>query len=90
MKEQVLESSVRVKKYRSYKGTVGKSAPNILDRNFTAEKPNEKWVTDITEFKLFGEKLYVSPVLDLFNGETISFPIGSRATYALFRILINH
>ena len=41
-------------KYRSYKGTVGKIAPNILNRNFQAEKPNEKWVTDITEFKLFG------------------------------------
>jgi len=61
-----------MKKYKSYKGTVGKIATNILDRNFTAEAPNEKWVTDISEFKLFGEKLYVSPVLDLFNGEIIT------------------
>ena len=45
-------------KISSYKGTVGKIALNILDRNFKAEKPNEKWVTDVTEFKLFGEKLY--------------------------------
>ena len=72
-----------MKKYRSYKGTVGKIAPNILDRNFKAEKPNEKWVTDITEFKLFGEKLYLSPVLDLFNGEIITYTIGSRPTYSL-------
>lgn len=57
-----------MKKYRSYKGKVGKIASNILERNFKAEKPNEKWVTDITEFKLFGEKLYLSPILDLFNG----------------------
>jgi len=49
-----------MKKYKSYKGTVGKIAPNLLDRNFTAEAPNEKWVTDISEFKLFGEKLYLS------------------------------
>lgn len=83
MKELGLQSLVRMKKYRSYKGTVGKIAPNILDRNFTAEKPNEKWVTDITEFKLFGEKLYVSPVLDLFNGEIITYTIGSRPTYSL-------
>ena len=68
---------------RSYKGTVGKIAPNILDRQFTAEQPNEKWVTDITEFKLFGEKLYLSPVLDLFNGEIITYTIGSRPTYSL-------
>ena len=83
MKELGLKSVVRMKKYKSYKGTVGKIAPNILDRNFTADTPNQKWVTDITEFKLFSEKLYLSPVLDLFNGEIITYTIGSRPTYSL-------
>ncbi len=83
MKELGLKCLIRMKKYRSYKGEVGKVAPHILDRNFKAEKPNEKWVTDITEFKLFGEKLYVSPMLDLFNGEIIAYTIGSRPTYSL-------
>jgi len=83
MKELGLKCVVRVKKYKSYKGTVGKVAPNHLNRNFKADKPNEKWVTDITEFKLFGEKLYLSPVLDLFNGEIITYTIGSRPTYSL-------
>lgn len=83
MKELGLKCIVRMKKYKSYKGSVGKIVPNILNRNFTAEAPNEKWVTDITEFKLFGEKLYLSPVLDLFNGEIITFTIGSRPTYSL-------
>ena len=78
-----LKCIVRMKKYKSYKGTVGKIADNILNRNFKAEAPNEKWVTDITEFKLFGEKLYLSPVLDLFNGEIITYTIGSRPTYSL-------
>ncbi|MGY3190597.1 transposase InsO family protein [Lysinibacillus sp. TE18511] len=55
MKELGLKCIVRMKKYKSYKGTVGKIAPNILDRNFTSEAPNEKWVTDITEFELFGK-----------------------------------
>jgi len=68
MKELGLKCLVRMKKYKSYKGTVGKIALHILERNFTADAPNEKWVTDITEFKLFGEKLYLSPVLDLYNG----------------------
>ncbi|AJD92226.1 transposase, IS150-related protein [Jeotgalibacillus malaysiensis] len=72
-----------MKKYKSYKGTVGKIAPNILDLHFTAEAPNEKWVTDITEFKLFGEKLYFSPVLDLFICEIITYTICSRPTYSL-------
>ena len=58
MKQMGLSSKVRMKKYRSYKGEVGKIAPNLLERDFYAEKPNQKWVTDVTEFSLFGEKLY--------------------------------
>jgi putative transposase len=83
MRELGLKCIVRMKKYRSYKGTVGKIAPNILERNFNATKPNEKWVTDITEFKLFGEKLYLSPMLDLFNGEIITYTVDSRPVYTL-------
>lgn len=83
MKELGLKSLVRMKKYRSYKGNVGKIAPNILQRDFVAEKPNEKWVTDVTEFHLFGEKLYLSPVLDLYNSEIIAYNIQSRPTYEL-------
>ncbi|KAB2328623.1 IS3 family transposase, partial [Bacillus mesophilum] len=78
-----LKCIVRMKKYKSYKGDVGKIAPNLLDRNFTADTPYQKWVTDITEFKLFGEKLYFSPVLDLFGSEVITYTIGSRPTYSL-------
>jgi transposase InsO family protein len=83
MRELGLKSIVRMKKYRSYKGTFGQIAPNILERDFHATKPNEKWVTDITEFKLFGEKLYLSPMLDLFNGEIITYTIESRPVYSL-------
>ena len=83
MGELGLKCLVRMKKYRSYKGNVGKIAPNILDRRFKAQKPNEKWVTDITEFKLFGEKLYLSPILDLFNGEIITYTVDSRPVYSL-------
>ena len=83
MKELKISCKVRVKKYKSYKGTVGKIAPNHLNREFTADAPNEKWVTDISECKLFGEKLYLSPVLDLFNGEIITYTIGNRPTFSL-------
>ena len=65
MKELGLVCRVRVKRYHSYKGEVGRIAPNLLNRNFYAEKPNQKWVTDVTEFSLFGQKLYLSPILDL-------------------------
>ena len=61
MAELSLRSVIRVKKYRSWKGEVGKAAPNILSRNFSASKANEKWVTDVTEFSVQGKKLYLSP-----------------------------
>ncbi|MFB5089540.1 IS3 family transposase [Psychrobacillus sp. PGGUH221] len=83
MKELGLKSLVRMKKYRSYKGNLGKIAPNILKRDFVATKPNEKWATDVTEFHLFGEKLYLSPVIDLYNGEIIAYNTHCRPTYEL-------
>ncbi|PID23323.1 IS3 family transposase [Sporosarcina sp. P7] len=89
MKMLNLTSLVRIKKYRSYKGKVGKTAPNILERDFRAKQPNQKWVTDITEFKLFGSKFYLSPMLDLFNGEIIAYTLGSRPTYVLVDEMLN-
>ena len=83
MKKLDLKCLVRTKKYKYYKGTMGKIIPNHLERQFTADTPNPKWVTDITEFKLFGKKLHLSPVLDSFNGEIITYTIGHRPTYSL-------
>ncbi len=78
MKVLGLKCQVRIKKYRSYKGEIGKVAPNLLDRDFRADKPNQKWTTDITEFSLFGQKLYLSPILDMYNGEIISYNISNH------------
>lgn len=75
MKESGIKCMVRVKKYRSYKGEVGRIAPNLLARNFNADSPCQKLVTDVTEFSLFGTKLYLSPVLDLYNSELIYYTI---------------
>jgi putative transposase len=73
MKELSLKSLVRVKKYKSYRGDQGRIAPNVLKRNFKAKQPNQKWATDITEFKVKDKKLYLSPIIDLYNGEIISY-----------------
>lgn len=78
MKDLHLKCMVRVKKYRSYKGEIGKIAPNIIARNFKADAPNKKWTTDITEFSLYGTKLYLSPILDMYNGEIISYSISEH------------
>jgi transposase InsO family protein len=89
MKRLGLHCAVRMKKYRSYKGEVGKVAPNLLDRNFCANKPNEKWVTDITEFSLFGQKVYLSPILDLYNGEIVSYSISEHPKFSQIVEMLN-
>ena len=75
MKQLGLICRVRMKKYHSYKDEVGKIAPNLLNRDFYAEKPNQKWVTDVTKFNLFGQKLYLSTILDLHNSYLVSYTI---------------
>lgn len=81
MKLLGLKSLIRVKKYKSYKGEKGKIAPNILERNFKADAPNQKWATDITEFNVSGQKLYLSPIIDLFNQEIISYELTERPVF---------
>lgn len=72
-----LKSKIRKIRYRSYKGEVGKIAPNIINRDFIAEASNRKWATDVTQINIGAAKLYLSPILDMFNGEIISYNIST-------------
>jgi transposase InsO family protein len=78
MKALGLFCRVRMKKYRSYRGETGKIAPDLLKREFEAAAPNQKWVTDVTEFSLFGKKLYLSTILDLFSRDIVSYTLSER------------
>ena len=89
MKVLGLICRVRMKKYRSYKGNVGKIAPNLLNRDFHAGKPNQKWVTDVTEFSLFGEKLYLSPILDLHSSDLVSYTISDRPVLSMVTTMLD-
>lgn len=62
----------RRRRYNSYRGEAGHVAPNLLERAFTATAPNQKWVTDITEFAIADQKIYLSPVMDLFDRQVIA------------------
>ncbi len=88
MGQMGLKSLVRPKKYRSYKGAAGRIAPDLLKRKFGAEALNQKWVTDVTEFNVAGEKLYLSPVMDLFNGEIIAFETARRPVFKLVEAML--
>ncbi len=76
-----LKSLIRRKKNKSYKGEQGKIAPNVLQRAFKADEPNQKWVTDVTEFKVKDKKLYLSPIMDLYNQEIISYQLSERPVF---------
>jgi len=69
------------RRYSSYQGTIGKIADNLLKRDFKADKPNQKWATDVTEFKVNNDKLYLSPIVDLFNGEVVSFNLSKYPVF---------
>jgi len=83
MGELKLKSLVRPKRYRSWRGEVGRIAPNLLGREFEAHAPNQKWVTDVTEFNVNGQKLYLSPVLDLYNGEIVAWQTARNPSFEL-------
>jgi putative transposase len=76
-----LKSLIRRKKYISYKGDTNAAAPNLFKQDFKAEKPFLKWATDVTEFKVKDKKVYLSPIIELFNGEIISYDLSESPNF---------
>lgn len=74
---------VKQKKYNSYIGEISPAVPNIVDRNFHADAPNRKWLTDITEFSIPAGKVYLSPIIDCFDGLVVSWSIGTSPSAEL-------
>ena len=64
-------------KYHSYKGDAGKVADNIINRDFSTEKPLQKWTTDVSQFNLSWGKCYISPILDMNTNEIISYNLST-------------
>lgn len=88
MNELNLKCLVRIKKYRSYKGLNGKIAPNLLQREFKSDTPKTRVLTDVTEFKLLDTKIYLSPILDLFNGEILSYSISKSPNMQMVKEML--
>lgn len=89
MGELKLSARIRRQKYRSYKGQCGVIAKNLVKRKFRAEAPNRRWLTDITEFKVGGDKLYLSPILDCYNNEIVSYTLSRRPVYDLVKQMLD-
>ena len=90
MREEKL--SVHRKKsarFNSYKGEVTPAVPNVIERNFHADKPNEKWLTDLTEFSIPAGKVYLSPIIDCFDGMPVSWRIGTSPNAELANSMLD-
>jgi len=89
MSEEGLAVTItRCRKYNSYAGEITPSVPNLLARDFTAEAPNQKWVTDITEFSIQVGKIYLSPIIDCFDGQITSWSIGTNPNAELVNTML--
>ena len=75
--QDLVVHSVQRKKYSSCQGEISPEVENIVNRDFRAEKPNMKWLTDITEFRIPAGKIYLSPIIDCFDGLPVSWSIGT-------------
>lgn len=81
--EQLFVKKTNKSTYSSYEGEISPEVANIINRDFSADKPNEKWLTDITEFKIPAGKIYLSPIVDCFDGFITSWAISTSPNAAL-------
>lgn len=89
MQDLGLQVLKKARKFHTYRGPGHIAIPNQVKRDFTAAAPNTRWVTDITEFALGDEKCYLSPVMDLYNGEIIAYQIARRPTLDLVQGMLS-
>lgn len=89
MHEMGLSGCRRRRKYNSYKGCIGTVADNIIDRDFTTNRPLQKCATDVTQFAVDDRKLYLSPVLDMFNGEILHYSISTSPNMAMVEEMLS-
>lgn len=90
MKQEGLVVSCRKRrKYCSYKGEITPAADNVINRNFKASAPNCKWLTDITEFNIPAGKVYLSPIIDCFNGMPVAWSIGTSPSAELVNTMLD-
>lgn len=83
MRENALLAKIRRKKYRHYKPDVSIKKPDLIQRKFKAERPNQKWYTDVSELPFGESKLYLSAIIDGFNNEVVSFAISASPNLEL-------
>lgn len=86
--EQLIVKTTKKRKYNSYKGEISPEVDNVINRDFSASQPNQKWLTDITEFHIPAGKVYLSPIIDCFDGMAVSWTIGTSPNAELVNTML--
>ncbi len=89
LEEHLVVQGKKRRSYSSYLGEISPAVPNLLERDFHAEKPNEKWLTDLTEFHIPAGKVYLSPLVDCFDGMAVSWTIGTSPDAELVNTMLD-
>lgn len=87
--EHLVVPTKKRRKYNSYKGEISPAVPNVINRDFHADAPNRKWLTDITEFHIPAGKIYLSPIIDCFDGLPVSWAIGTSPDAELVNTMLD-
>ena len=87
--EGLIVGRTRRRRYNAYLGEVSPCVENMINRDFRAAQPNKKWLTDITEFQIPTGKVYLSPVIDCFDGLVVSWTIGTKPDADLVNVMID-
>jgi putative transposase len=87
--ERLVVTANKKRKYGSYLGEISPAPENLINRDFNANAPNEKWLTDITEFQIPAGKVYLSPMIDCFDGMVVSWTIGTRPDSELVNTMLD-
>lgn len=90
LEDKLIVPNVKRRKYKSYKGEITPAVPNVIERDFHAEQPNMKWLTDITEFNISAGKIYLSPIIDCFDGLPVSWTIGTSPDAELVNTMLDN
>ena len=90
MGQMGLKAKRKRQHYRSYKGELGKIAPNVINRNFHTTAPDQKWATDVTQVKIKDRWVYLSPILDMFNGEIVSYVISDSPNLKMVMTMLDN
>ena len=87
--ERLIVAVMKRRRYGSYLGEISPAPDNLINRDYQAATPNEKWLTDITEFQIPAGKVYLSPMIDCFDGLVISWSIGTRPDADLVNTMLD-